>query len=215
MNILDENTKHKLIDQIVNIFEDFLAGKHISFPKAVNGTSEDMYIYGDSYDFLSERINAIIESKEATDTNKEPVITNIDTKDIINALCQLCGKLFDDYMLLDDNDKRYLTEKVIDTFENYEFTVKIIPTNVNEIDIKNSFTVAIENDGVRTPVYEFIRDIREAYVLAEYAMNHDRGYNDGIVVILPGYNIGVGSTYMDHDLTPLARKLAEQYKANP
>lgn len=78
--------------------------------------------------------------------------------------------------------------------------------------IKNNFSVAIiEPNRSHRTVYEFINDIKEAYILAQYAMSHDRKNSSELVVIFPGYNIGISNDKDTHDI---AAQLAEKYKCD-
>jgi hypothetical protein len=72
----------------------------------------------------------------------------------------------------------------------------------------NTFTVAkiSTTSGHVTHLYEYIKNIEEAYILAQYAMNAhrcDSRFSDELIVILPGTNLGLKDTKDDAYLQSL------------
>ena len=80
----------------------------------------------------------------------------------------------------------------------------------------NSFTVCLlYPNGKLEHLYEYIEDIDEAYMLAQYAMQHDREKarswrRDGLILIAPGSNRAIDR---DETYYKTAQRLAEKYKA--
>ncbi len=58
-------------------------------------------------------------------------------------------------------------------------------------------------------LYSFIPSLKHAFLLAQYAMNHDRNNCKELIFIFPGSNHGVKE---GHELYKYAEKLAEKYR---
>lgn len=81
----------------------------------------------------------------------------------------------------------------------------------------NSYAVLIlhRSDGSLSHAYDYIETLEEAYMLAQYAMQHDRRlydkwWQDDIVLIAPGSNRAIDR---DETYYKTAQRLAEKYKA--
>ena len=66
-----------------------------------------------------------------------------------------------------------------------------------------------EETFVNVRLYDNIDTIEEAYILAQYAMNKNRTSLNQLIIIFPGWNIGLEDT---QELSYLAQYLAEKYK---
>lgn len=71
-------------------------------------------------------------------------------------------------------------------------------------------------NGALKYLYEHINDIDEAYMLAQYAMDHDRpkdtnGIHRGLIIIMPGFNRSIKDSEVHYKI---AQRLAQKYKAD-
>ena len=82
-------------------------------------------------------------------------------------------------------------------------------------DEYNTFTVAkvSTTSGKVTHLYEYIKNIEEAYILAQYSMNAHRcnsRFSDELIVIFPGTNLGLKDTKDDAYLQSLLMDYAPE-----
>lgn len=58
-------------------------------------------------------------------------------------------------------------------------------------------------------LYSFIPSFKQAFLLAQYAMNHDRENPHELIFIFPGFNCDVKK---GHELYEYAERLADKYR---